>query len=231
MNQTTSQFSGLEWSRYVKITIDIVGIITNIINISVFLSPKLKEPSYKLMLFKAVSNLIYMSLALETEIVSYCRNCAWTGSYFAMFNTTILFIFLASFLHLFTILIDVALSVFTYCILINKPWPSGKYIYIWVSIGLFVSSFGFYAPKMFMFTIYSIPGTGKFAYVYSDFGNSTFNRVLVIVQNFSRVFLAVVVVSVINVMNVVKFRKRFKTRVFRSSTVNSSKFKDKLSCL
>ena len=221
MNQSTVAVGYIKWDGYVRGSIDLFGIFSNLINILVFLSPRLKDTSYKLMHVKAVSNLVYFLIAFETEILTFCVNCAWSSSYAAGFNYCYVYIYFSSCLHLLTIAIDVVLSVYTYCILINKPWL-GRFTFLWISIALFAVSLGFYGQKPLVFAIYPIGNTGNFYYTYSAFGASTTNKTLQIVQSFTRVFLAIVVVTVINVFNVVKFSKRYKGKIFALKTTGHS---------
>ena len=223
MNQSTVAVGYLKWDGYVRGSIDLFGIFSNLINILVFLSPRLKDTSYKLMHVKAVSNLVYFLIAFETEILTFCVNCAWSSSYAAGFNYCYVYIYFSSCLHLLTIMIDVVLSVYTYCILINKPWP-GRFTFLWISIALFAVSLAFYGQKPLVFAINPIPYTNSFYLSYSAFGASITNKTIQIAQNSIRIILSIIVVTVINVLNVLKFSKRFKSRIFALKTSHSSKY-------
>jgi hypothetical protein len=164
----------------------------------VFLSRRLKDASYKVMLFKAVANLLYLVIGLETDILSNCSNCPLSRSYIAAINYTMIYIFFSSCLHSYRVLLDVLLSAYIYMILINRPCSS-KYTYLWV-FGLFVVAVAFYAQKPFMFA-------------YSEFGSSWFNKTFLLVQVFIRNFLAVIIVPAVNLLNLIKFiRQKFKSQ-------------------
>lgn len=208
---SSSSFSPPAFLIYIKIPIYIVGILTNMLNISVFLSRRLKDASYKVMLFKAVANLLYLVIGLETDILSNCSNCPLSRSYIAAINYTMIYIFFSSCLHSYRVLLDVLLSAYIYMILINKPCSS-KYTYLWV-FGLFVAAVAFYAQKPFMFVITQIPNTSFYTFAYSEFGSSWFNKTFLLVQVFIRNFLAVIIVPTVNLLNLIKFiRQKFKSQ-------------------
>lgn len=224
MNQTSnpSVFIGLTASSYVKIVISVFGMLTNLVNIIVFLSPKLKDVSYRLMMSKSVANIVYLAVAFELEIVVNCVNCAWSGSFISVWDNIAFGIYFLSCLAVFRILIDIAISIYTYCILINKPYNRSL---ILVLVILFVVSLLYNLNKVFMLTALQLPNQ-KYILMLTSFGLSYASQVIQIVTTVFRIFLAVVVVSLINLANVIKFSKRFKSRVFSidDSTKNSSMY-------
>lgn len=203
-----------------RIPLYIIGILTNITNISVFVNPKLKDPSYKVMLIKALTNLLYLSIGLETDILNNCTNCPWTTTYIAAFNYIYMFIFVSSCLHFYTIAIDVFLSVYVYLILINRPC-SRKYAYIWTGV-LFVATVAFYSQKPLIFSINEVGNTNIFVFKYTSFGSSWTNKTIQLVQNCARFFLGVVVVSVVNFLNLLKFNSRYNSKSHSGLNSNRS---------
>lgn len=220
MNQSTVVVGYLKWDGYVRGSIDLFGIISNLINILVFLSPRLKDTSYKLMLVKAVSNLVYFMIAFETEILTFCVNCGWSSSYLAAFNYCYIYIFFSGCLYFYTITIDVVLSVYTYSILVNKSWP-GKYTYLVICVTLFFVSIAFYGQKPLVFMVQQVANTDKYYYTFSSFALSWTNKTLQIAQSFIKIILSVVVVSLVNIINVVTFTRRFKKRVFTTAQIGN----------
>lgn len=205
-------FSGYSWSSYVRSGLCIIGVVLNTINIIVFMSSKLKDPSYKYMLSKSAANWAYLALTFANEIICYCVNCAWSSSFLSSFFTIAVSIFFLSCLAVFRILIDLAISLHTFLILKNKG-SSRKYTYLLIILVLFVASIVYNLQKPFTLTIIPIPGRNLFTFVFTPFGLSEFNRILNISQTMIRIFLAVVVLSAINTANLVLYTRRFKNRV------------------
>ena len=219
MSQT---FSGYEWSSYVKLSIHIFGVLTNLVNISVFLNAKLRDTSYRLMMCKSIANLIYLSISIESEILNACYNCSFSYDYFTNFNMIVVAIFGLSSLAVFRILIDLALSVYTLCILVNRPWP-GKHTYLFVLLCLLVFSLLYNSHKLFMFTVIQLTyKPGYYFFAYTDFGRSELNQILLVGLTFVRIFISIVCVTAVNLVNVLKFNKRFKSRVFNVKTLQTS---------
>lgn len=214
INSSIEVLSMFPLSTYVKMPIELCGIVTNVLNVAVFLNSRLKDTSYTYMLAKAVANLVYMFIFFEAEILSNCLSCPWSASFVAALNSIQLVIFLASCLHLYTVLIDVALSLHIHFVLINKS-QLGKHTHVGIIIGLFVFSILFFGQKPFMYTINRISGREALFYItFSEFGASTLNKTLLMVQTLVRIFLAVVVVFGINVSNLIVFRRMFKRHIY-----------------
>lgn len=217
-----SSFTGFTWSAYTRMSLCFVGMIANTINIAVLVNPKLKDISYKLMLAKSTSNLAYLGFALTTEIISYCSSCPWSTYYFSSLFFIIGGIFAPVTLTMFRILIEIALSIYTYCILINKPWTR-KYTYLWILIGCALFSIAFYLYKCFYFNIKQVPGMNIFYIASTALYLSEANKVLSIVQTLLiRIILAVVVVPIINFWNLILFRKRFQNHILPNNSTNST---------
>lgn len=209
-------FVGFTWSGYVRSSLSIVGLILNTINIGVFLSPKLKDTSYKYMLAKSLVNWSYLAFTLATEFISYCVNCDWSPTFMSKFFTIAVGVYFLSVLSLYRTLIDITISVHTYLILINKNWNK-QYTYLLVLVGLFIFAAVFNIQKPFTLTIIQI-GPNSFMYVFTQYGLSDLNRILLSVQTLFRIFLAVVLLSIINLANLVLFRRRFKNRTIGTLT-------------
>lgn len=205
---------GLTWSGYVRVSLSFVGIVLNTVNIGVFMSPKLKDISYKYMLVKSAVSWAYLAFTLSTEVVSYCVNCSWSLTYAARVYSVAISIFFLSCLALFRTLIDIIISLNTYFILINKDWNRRKYTSVILLSILFIVANVYNIQKPFSFTIIKIPfQQNAFINVNNQFGQSEFNTILLIVQTVFRIFLSVVLLSIINVANLIRFRKRFKHRI------------------
>lgn len=226
MNQSNSTvtefFFGLTWSAYIRLALSLFGVVLNLLNILVFLSPKLKGPCYQLMLVKSVANLFYNSFSVATEFATYCVNCEITQYYASVVYTIVVNFYISSCVALLRILIEIAVSIYTFCILQNKFWSKKRWSIV-ITVALVVITCSVYAPRLFAYTPFRMPGS-KTIYRISltSFGLSDAFRIIGYVQQFLRIFFAVVVSSIINLVNMVKFKRRFsKNRICSLATFPS----------
>ena len=213
MNQTNSTIISstitLKWNLSLRLGVLSIGLITNSINIAAFLSPKLKDTCYKYMLFTSITNLIYVCINFMGIFFYYCVNCDSSKTYLAAIYSIAASFYLSNCMSVMRILLDVTISLRTYFILINKSleWLSYKIVLvILLSISLlYYAQIPFaYSPMTSDFVSYSVKS--------NDFGSSMLNKWLIIGQYIVRMCLAVVVLSVVNMINLFKFRNRYQSR-------------------
>jgi hypothetical protein len=214
MNETNSTSSnssamGLKWNLGFRLAVLSFGLVTNTINVLAFLSPKLKDTCYKYMLATTLNNLIYLIINVMGILFYYCLNCSSSQTYFAAIYSITASLYLSDCTSVMRILLDVTISLRTYFILINKnlEWLSYKLVLVilmCISL-LYYAQIPFsYSPSTVDFVTYSVQST--------SFGSSTLNRWLIIGQYIVRMALAVVVLSIVNVLNLIQFRRRYQKR-------------------
>lgn len=226
MNQTTQgnsttavTTSGFSSSTLTALSFCALGIVTNLINVLVFANPKLKDPIYKYMQIKSLSNLAYLTLSFVNQFLNSCVLCSWSVTYWVNVFYLVSGLYIQSCLIVFRVLIEIVISIHIYSILVNRIWLNKISIKL-ICPTLLIISLVYYAQKPFACFITLIPNTSFYYVAYSTFGLTRVNYILNIVQGVVRVFLTVVVLTVLNVINVIKFRQRVKTQ--NSSTNQSS---------
>lgn len=202
---------GFAWQDYVSMVITSFGIVTNIVNIFVFMSSQLKDLTYKYMLAKSIINCVYLLLSFLNVFFIYCSYCPVTFSYLSNLYAIWISFYIIGCLGIARILIEIALSLRIMFILKNRTWLNGVSHQI-IIVGIVVFSLGFFAYKPFGFLIQYIPEFNIYYLVYTNFGQSRTNSLLSIIQQTFRIILGVGVVTIINIINLVRFRKRFKDR-------------------
>lgn len=201
--------SGFRWPDYAALSVCGLGIVTNTINILVFLNRRrFRNANYNFMLAKSVTNLVYLIVSFLVEFFVYCINCPITFTYFANIYAIYFAFYLASCLAIFRILIEIALS-FRVSFILTRRERLVNISYKPILIVLGLISLLYYANKPFAFRIESIPGTSMFYLNYSRFGETAVFSILVIVQQIVRIFLAVVLLTIVNLVNLVLFRERY----------------------
>jgi hypothetical protein len=205
-------FVGYKWQTYFSLSAGVLGTATNLINISVLINPKLKDTSYKYMLTKSIVDIIYLILSIPYQAVNYCYNCPHSITYSANIYNILIGIYLMPCLAIFSILIEIILSVYIYSMLVNRHWFTKwrfwRSIFVSAIIGLV-----FYISRLFAFNIVYRSKFQGFYSVYSTFGQSQTYQILTILQYAVRIVLGVGILTSINAVNAVKFRKRFSHRL------------------
>jgi hypothetical protein len=228
----------------------IFGVITNLLNIMVFMSSALKDRSFKYMLANSISGIVYLGCFLIDYYVFVNDNGddVATKSFSAQLFLLLVDDYFTSCCAFFCILNDVFLSLERFIIVTNKRH------YIKVSCGLilfidFIASLLFYSPLFLLKSIVvevetdssyhdqknqlmsknfsiSLPSsslnTVRFIYATrpSMFSKSTLGKAIPAIISFFRIFLAIFFLSAINVVTAVKL-KSFLSK--RKTSKNSSK--------
>lgn len=196
------------------------GIITNGLNISVFLNSKMKDISFTYMLAISASNLLY-NVVLVYAFYIYCEDCDLYRSYGTQVFKIIVNNYLASCLAIFSNLVEIYLSLQRNFILKNKKFQqliSPKLVLIVISI----ISYVFYIPALFCYDIvaneeiyttnHTLIKETSYVTKLNDFSKSKFGKTLTITLVSVRIFLSSFLLAIINISNALMFRKRFRTR-------------------
>ena len=179
-NQYIIAFSpGLPWYYVAYSAICTFGVLTNMMNILVFMSPKLKDRVFKYMLISCVSELFYLLISGLASLTQCGELC--TSNYYSIVGqifTLYIFYFLAGSLAIFTVLLEIFLSFQRYMILRNKPFlvntPLFGVVSALLSISLLIN-----VPTLTNFEIVSLDMSAN-TYIMSmtEFGMSDHGKLL-----------------------------------------------------
>lgn len=200
---------------YIMAASNLFGVIANLINISVFLNPKMKEISFKYMLANAISDVFLLGFNL-TPYIFRCQNCKYTKYYSKHLFKLIVIEYFGRVLTVYTTLSELFLSIKRYSVLKNKPYIQEKNQKVLLVVLLLVS-FVYYIPIPLSLEVtpvsylnQSINVTSQtFVVRSSKFGLTTAGKVIPIVLQVFRFFLGSVVITALNVKNMIEFRKRY----------------------
>lgn len=195
--------------------VSILGVLANSINISVFIHPKLiKETTYKYMLINSINNLVYIFFWLITKLVLDCDLCCTFGVTYSAAVYVIFFIFyLSNCLAVFRISMQVILLFQTYCTLTNRVAKISYKCFVPIAFGF---SLILYAQQPFSYSIAkTTTSNGLIVYTpkANQFSNSDIGKLIAIGQTLIRLFLATVVLTILIILNVIEFKKRFNNSV------------------
>jgi hypothetical protein len=192
-------------------TICIFGFLTNLTNIAVLMNHRMKNISFKYLLATSLSDLFYLSLSI------YCPE---NSSYFTQVYFIYIGHYFTSCLAIFIIFTDITLSLIRYSILKNKTYLQSLNYYL-VSGCLFLISLIYYSPVVFFFKIQQIKihqnitlsSMDGFKVEINSFGSSMYGKIIPIILSSIRIILAMFVLTSINIMNIIEFRKRYSKRL------------------
>lgn len=148
-------YTGLTWDLYLKPVMCLFGMATNLINISVFLSPNLKDTCYRYMLANSINNFMYLSFNLIATFFIYCNNCPSSQTYIAALYAISIVEYFTSCLAIYRISVEIVLSFQTYSILTKRNGLS-KISYKLILTILFIASLFYYIQLTFAYTIIRI---------------------------------------------------------------------------
>lgn len=218
--------SGFTWSSLSKVIVSGFSILTNLINIAVFLHPKLKDTSYKYMLLISISNFFYSLFSFINNITSTCTTCSTIGTFFAAFASLYLSLYAAAVLAFFRTTTECTVALYTYCILTNHAWLTPRVnSYKLIATGMFL-----FAATLYSFTLFGISiggvvdanGNTQFSSIRNSFALSQYYSNFSIAVNSIRLSLVAFVLTALNILNLIEFRKRYKTRIFGLAKTNNN---------
>ncbi len=215
-----------KWGYLILPIICLFGFFTNLINIIVFLNPKMKDISFKYLLATSVSDLFYLFL-LSYSFIVQCADCPLHNTYFTQFYDFVIFHYINASLAIFCIFTDIVLSLLRYSILKNKFFFLQSLKYYKVIGFLFLLSFIYYSPLLFFKKIIQNNNQNQNNYsnetliskdyieyseVNNSIGSSIYGQITPIILQSIRIILAMFVLTGINIINVIEFRKRYSNR-------------------
>jgi hypothetical protein len=208
----------------------VFGVFSNALNIAVFLNSRLKDKSFKYMMASSLADLLYLGLA-SFDFIEYCDLCPILKTYSTQFYNIIVDSYLTSCLAIFSILVELFLSVERLLILSNKPYCQ-KISYIKSLFILAVISFVYYTPVLFLYKITPITNISNdtqeldfipYKLESSDFGTTKIGMLTPAILHSIRIVIAVGFVSIINIFTAILFKKRFEKRLKNKKKLEKSK--------
>ena len=226
----TSNENNKNWSNAIDLghtfilpLICLYGIVTSIINIKIFLNKQLKDITFKYYLTNSFSNLFYFSICFfifAPKCGVYCtlRNNLATQIFLWVFYRYIKGIFACV-----SICIQITVSFYRYCIVINKNVDQFKRYKMLVFIFTLFSAI-FYSPHFFtqQVNIIKINITSlendttvikpsyKYTQTVSYIGKTEIGKWLVIIASVIRGFISLIIMATIDIFMLIKIRSQIK---------------------
>ncbi len=215
----SSDWVSSNWGFLVLPAISIFGCITNLVNIAVLINPKMKDISFKYILVTCICDLLFLMLGTYT-FNTLCADCPLYHTYFTQFDDFIIVRYINISLTVFIILIEITVSLIRYSVLKNKTYLLSLNFYLVIGV-LFLISFLIYSPLLFFKEIKPIQRNNNTEYIQvkTQLGLSLFGTITSITVQSIRGILAMLVLTSINVLNSIEFRKRYSNR-FKNRSIN-----------
>lgn len=212
---------GFRWPDYVAFGLACLGLVTNSINVAVFAHPRLKDVTFRYLLAKSFIILFYFVFGILNEIFFYCAYCPLTFTRFANLYSLAVCFYLNGSISIMRILIEITVSLRTLTILNNRAYLT-RLSYKLILIAIALVGLVYYLDRPFSMQVVYMSQFDVYYLAYSSFGLSRAYSVLSVSKEMIRVLLTVGVLTVINSLNLAKFRKRFKQRESRITSIPRS---------
>ena len=226
-SQQEEEDLSISWSTVAVTVICSFGVLTNLINIAVFLNPSLKDATYRFMLSKSVVELIYVLINIFNILVYCGAPCDSNFTSFAgqVFNLGFSSYF-TSCLAIFGVLIENFISLKRLLLIKNKRTLENMAPYR-VLLTLLIVAFLYYAPVFLVQKINEIP-ISRSLKIYlpgsTDLGQTSVGKLILPVLTGLRIVLTVVCLPIINIISLIEFRKYMRRKEsVRGSSMASSR--------
>jgi len=222
MNSTYNSISNdfLDSFQYVIYGISVIGMVGHVINVFVLSSSELKDSSYKFMLANSINNFFYLLSVFKFF------NCDQTcvpnqGTLFHLLYYIAVDEYLSSCMAIFNLLIQIFLSFQRILLVLNKKFFQNITPFKGI-LGISIISLIYYSPVLTIQKIeLSIANVTRnstieekpiYSIVSTNFGLSPFGQSIRIVLYSIRIILSTFILTILNVINYVLFKRYIKNK-------------------
>jgi hypothetical protein len=198
--------------------LSIFGLLSNMINIIVFVHPKMKDISFKYLLAISISHLFYCAFSIYSNVL-YCEACLCNKTYSSQFYKLLVNYYFTNCLAIFGHLCELFISMHRYLQLKNLKYLDRIPVKLNIFI-LFIFSFFIYMREILAYNILQtqifLNGTlidVAYSLTNTEFGNTSAANIIPIVIALIKIFISTVLIAVINIGIVYEFHKRFNKRI------------------
>ena len=219
MSVTTSSLpkqSQTEWVTNTNLVfaLRVFSFLSSLLTISVLgRTSQLKHGIYRFMLVNVIIDAMYSGLLVLSKIVFVilCNNNAptecgiWANIFFITFYIYISE-YLTSCLAFFNILLEICLTVQRIVIIKNNTYFRNDRLKLACFL-MFVLTFILHSPVLFMYKFGPLNTEGKRSLIKTAFGKDSSGKIILTSLSILRIALATVVLLIVNIFAVVKFRQ------------------------
>ena len=212
-------------STFVIPILSFFGLITNGLNMFIFLKCHQQDITHKYLFINSIAEFLYL-LSCFFSVLAKCGNyCKIGNTYFAKVYDLVILQFLTSSVAIFIILIDTFISYQRYLIISNKK-SFKNFSFKSVVISFCVLSILIYFPTLFAYSInivnksqfnngssFNLITEEIFIIERNTFGKSLIGKILLVCIAGIRSLLFFIVLFIINISTLHKFKKRMDSKL------------------
>ena len=233
MNSTASNQISSIWTTSIDFintfiipSICFFGLVTNLVNIKVFLNKELKDIAFRYYLVNGFSNLFYLSICFFFFTFKCGQYCQLGSLLSVQVYLWVFYRYIKGIFALSTIFIQITLSLYRLFIVTNRNCEIFKRYKLICFIFFMVSAF-IYTPNFYTQTIIttkvnvtsssSFKTIEKYTQTVSSIGKTDIGKWTVIAVTIWRGFISLVIMVIIDICTVYRMRKQLKqTHAFKS---------------
>jgi hypothetical protein len=191
----------------------IFGMFTNIMSVIILTNSKIRNYStFKYMLATSTSNFLYLLLIMPNAIEYCSAYCSFIlNTYWYNFYRLYLCSYLTSSIAIFSTLIDIALSLQHYQIITNKSLDD-KTPFKRITFSLSMISILYFLPLVFLNFITKCKHINQEQFIIQN-SDSNFKLPIEIILHSIRLVLVFVILTIINILNCIKYNKLTKNKI------------------
>ena len=233
---TLAQAGSIDVVYYIAYVTCGAGVFTNILNVLVFISPKLKDSTYNLMMANSIVDIAFLTVS-GLSISIYCGDPC-LPNYFTLAGQIMQIWFVNYILRslaILTTLIEIFISFQRLMLIKNKPFLKDVSV-VKVLVVLTIISLLFYLPAFFTAKISStysplvfLPNSTQIDFTrskliyfgaYTDFGTSRLSKIIMVALTIIRICLSTIVLLLINILSALEFQKRIQKKLNMAQKTN-----------
>ena len=194
----------------------IFGVISNSVNIFVFMNHKMKDPSFKYMLAISISNVFYLGIN-SYWFTFYCQGFHLNKYYLTQIYSLYFSEYFERCCALFSLIVEIFLSYERYMVLLNRMNYRNE-THNYVLFILLMIALVYYMPLLIFKEIKNfetnstVMDNSQASYYHlerTEIGSNSIGKILPIILTSLRLFLNICVLTTFNLLNLYEFRKRY----------------------
>jgi hypothetical protein len=214
-------------NTFILPTICFYGIVTNLINIRLFLSKNIKDVTFKYYLINAFSNLFYLILCFfvfSFRCGIFCQSSQLSDEFATKIFSWVFYAYFKGIFVFTTIFIQITLGIYRFCIVTNRNSDIFKR-YKLICFIYFIVSAVIYTPNLYTQTILTsqvnlthsrVNGsssyilTNIYTQTRSDIGKSEFGKWSMITVTILRSYISLLIMTIVDTNTFIRLKKQIK---------------------
>ena len=189
-----------------------VSLLTNLVNVYVFIKMRHLNIIYKFLLCKSASNTIYLCICMFIFVAKCGRFCSFDNSYMAKAYELYLFTYVASVLGFVDLLIEIFILLQRFFLLKNKPFLEKKNVFI-VIVPLLMFATILYLPTIFLLKISRLSSDFGFdIYEIKPVQKNLYEIMVILLNGVFRISLMLILIILLNMVGFFIFKHRLAKR-------------------